>query len=707
LENEQDLADKIARLETENADLRKLVNDQSVQIAENADTLECAVKRWKDAIAVMPDGFAVFNAEHRLVTANNAYFENYTTIRPLLIEGAKRDEILRAGINHDLISTNGEPTQDWIDAREDAWLRNEFPSPILRKPDGGWVRLIERRTASDDVISYRVDITLEKEREYALEKAHREAEASNRAKSAFLANMSHEIRTPMNGVIGMADLLSETNLDNEQRLFMQTIKNSGEALLIIINDILDYSKIEANQMELFPEPFNFEECIHEVSMLLESKVSDKGLVLLIDYDMFTPATFLGDGGRIRQILLNLISNAIKFTQTGHITVRVIGIDDKDGHCLHVTVQDTGIGIPADKIDHVFGEFKQVDEEENRKNEGTGLGLAISKRLVELMDGEVWLDSVYGEGSVFGFKVTLPSLDDPMQQLPKLTNGLRRAMVVDDIAENRTILQKQLGHLGLEVDCFSGGISALNHFMNDGKYDLIITDHCMPDMDGPTLAQKLRDNGFKGTLIAMSSSTSRNTISQDRVLFNASFQKPTLRSDLYKSLNAFYEMPIDSPFYKDPKTDKTPKDRATLIVYLAEDNKTNQLVFRKMMKGENIDLTIVNNGQELCDLVLKKRPDLIFTDISMPEMDGMEATVLIRQTENLDRHARIPIVALTAHAMPGDKERFLDVGMDDYLTKPLKKQMVLEKLQELADLISTRNQQFQSGQNANRNQKRAN
>jgi signal transduction histidine kinase/DNA-binding response OmpR family regulator len=707
LENVLNLRARIERLEAENAELRSCLRDKDSQISEHSAQLGGAAQRWKDAIAVMPDGFALFDCDNNLVFANETYSENYAQIRPLLVEGTNRREILDAGIAHGLIQTGDESAENWMDARADAWLHNDFPSPMLRTSNGGWLRLVERRTASGDVISYRVNITSEKTREEELVAISTDAATSNQAKSAFLANMSHEIRTPMNGVIGMADLLSETDLDEEQRLFSQTIKSSGEALLVIINDILDYSKIEANQMELFPEPFNLEECVHEVSMLLESKARDKGLELLVDYDMFTPAKFMGDGGRIRQIMLNLMSNAIKFTETGHITVRVIGLDETDRQRLHITVEDTGIGIPADKIDHVFGEFQQVDVQENRKQEGTGLGLAISKQLVELMGGEVWLDSTYGVGSVFGFQISLPSLENAESGLPKVTGELQRAMIIDDIEQNRIILQKQLGHLGLEVDCFSDGQSALAHYATDAKYDLIITDYCMPDMEGLELAKRLRGLGFKGTLIAMSSGNERCSITQDRAIFNASFQKPTLRSDLYKSLNAFYEMPPDSPFYQEPEQKEDLVNLPAIRVYLAEDNKTNQLVFRKMIKDEGINLTIANNGQELVTLCTEQRPDLIFTDISMPEMDGIQATQIIREKERENLHPQIPIIALTAHAMPGDKERFLDAGMDDYLTKPLKKQVVLAKLREMHELVLTRQEQFQSSSDANRYKKRSN
>ncbi|MES2142812.1 MAG: ATP-binding protein, partial [Pseudomonadota bacterium] len=259
-----------------------------------------------------------------------------------------------------------------------------------KTPDGGRVGL-------------RFDVTDQRLQEAALHSARAEAEAANRAKSAFLANMSHEIRTPMNGVVGMAELLCDSALTDEQRLFAETIRSSGEALLVIINDILDYSKIEAERLNLYPEPFDLERTIHEVAMLLQPRAREKGIDLLIDFDMFLPTRFVGDPGRLRQVLTNLIGNAVKFTERGHVLVRVVGLETETGfQQLHVTVEDTGIGIAAHNLEHVFGEFNQVEDQSNRKFEGTGLGLAITRSLIERMAGEVWVDSELGTGSSFGF-----------------------------------------------------------------------------------------------------------------------------------------------------------------------------------------------------------------------------------------------------------------------------------------------------------------
>ncbi|MGL6209678.1 MAG: ATP-binding protein, partial [Paracoccaceae bacterium] len=358
------------------------------------------------AIEAIPDGFVLYDREDKLLTCNQRYREIYSLSAPAMVPGTKFEEILRHGLERGQHADAKGREEEWL-AERIAHHRNPQGIQEQRLSDGRWIRAHDHPTPDGGHVGLRVDITPLKEHEAALQAAREAAESANRAKSAFLANMSHEIRTPMNGVVGMAELLCDTNLSEEQRLFAETIRSSGEALLVIINDILDYSKIEAQRLTLHPEPFDLERVIHEVVMLLQPRARAKRLDMIIDFDMFLPTRFVGDPGRLRQVLTNLVGNAVKFTDAGHVLVRVVGFEAEGGQQLHVTVEDTGIGIAPEYLDHIFGEFNQVESQSNRKFEGTGLGLAITRRLIERMEGEVWVDSEFGTGSSFGFRVTLP------------------------------------------------------------------------------------------------------------------------------------------------------------------------------------------------------------------------------------------------------------------------------------------------------------
>ena len=515
--------------------------------------------------------------------------------------------------------------------------------------------------------------------------ARQEAEAANRSKSAFLANMSHEIRTPMNGIIGMADLLCETPLSEEQALFARTIRSSGEALLVIINDVLDYSKIEAGKMELFEERFNLERCVHEVVTLLQARARERDLDLLIDYDMFLPAHYHGDAARIRQVLTNLVGNAVKFTESGFVLVRVVGFESESGRQdIRIAVEDSGIGIAADRLEHVFGEFARADHPDSRRFEGTGLGLAISRRLVEMMGGEIWAESTPGEGSVFGFRISLPiSAGDDEPKL-KLDSALRRVMIVDDLEVNRLILERQLGFLGLEVASCASAEQALERIGGGGcdhGFDLLLTDHQMPGMDGVALARALRKADPDLPMLLLSSASSPPPGAGEGGLFRACLRKPVLRRELCEGLAALGGRPAARaparPAPAPPAATARP-----LRVLTAEDNMTNQLVLAKMLADQPIELSFVGTGRAAVERVRAQRFDLILMDISMPDLDGVKATGLIRARERAEGAEPVPIIALTAHAMSGDEERFLAAGMDGYLTKPLRKARLTEAIAAL-------------------------
>ena len=625
--------------------------------------------RIYSAIEAIPDGFVLFDRDQKVIMANHQYKMSAPGIAEVVKPGVSLETILRTGL--------AAGAYEGAEGREEEWLAERLAhhasadgEMTTRLSDGRWLKFIDRPTPDGGRVGLRVDITREREHQEALTVAREAAEAANRAKSAFLANMSHEIRTPMNGVIGMAELLCDTALNEEQRLFAETIRSSGEALLVIINDILDYSKIEAERLTLHPEPFDLERTIHEVAMLLQPRARGKGLDIIIDFDMFMPTRYVGDPGRLRQVLTNLVGNAVKFTETGHVLIRVVGLETDPGQQqLHVTVEDTGIGIPADQLDLIFGEFNQVESASNRKFEGTGLGLAITQRLIERMDGAVWVDSEPGRGSCFGFRLCLPvAEDDTTVGLPV---SLTRALVVDDQFINRTILERQLKTCGMAAVMCRSGAEALAVLAGDANFDVVLTDHEMPDMNGLALAEAIRARGLEMPLVLLSSNPAAAREGPGAAHLAAILQKPLLRSELFRRLQAL-SVPTPAPVTELPPL--APAGLRQMRVLAAEDNRTNQLVFRKMVKDFDIDLTFANNGREAVDLWQSLRPDMIFMDISMPEMDGREASRAIRAAEvATGRH--VPIVALTAHAMDGDAESILAAGIDRYMTKPLRKSAI--------------------------------
>ena len=637
-----------------------------------------AQRRLWDALETIEDGFAVFDTDLRLVAANGAYLKFFRG-EVAVTAGVTYDAVLRIVAKHGMVDLAGQDPLDWHHEMV-ARIRGAKITPlVLKLSNGRHIRMIDRWGEDGDLVCLAQDITGMIRREAELDEAREKAESANRAKSAFLANMSHEIRTPMNGVVGMAELLCETALNEDQKLYAETIKSSGEALLTIINDVLDYSKIEAERLRLYPEVFDLERCLHEIMVLLQPSAKDKGLKMLVDYDLFLPTRFIADPGRMRQVMTNLIGNAVKFTASGHVLARVVGYErGEKSYELHVTVEDTGIGIAPEHIDHVFGEFNQVESASNRKFEGTGLGLAITKQLIQLMGGSVWIDSDLGQGSCFGFRVVLPVAEpaDPIDK-PGAPITLKAALVIDDLMVNRVILERQLETYGLEVTLCRSGAEALRALDDGGVFDLVLTDHQMPDMDGLQLVTKLKEHGLNAPILLLTSNPDEAAIGPMRDQLAGLLQKPVLRSELFRTLQDL-SRPIIASAPVIPHSE--PAGPRQMRVLAAEDNRTNQLVFRKMVKDFDIDLAFAGNGREAVDLWRSFHPDLIFMDISMPEMDGREATRAIRAAET-SAGGHVPIVALTAHAMEGDSDSIFAAGVDHYLTKPLRKNAIAAQIRD--------------------------
>jgi len=647
--------------------------------------LEESVSLVRATLEATADGILVVDRKGRVVSYNQRFLDLWRI--PATLAAAKDEPALLRHVAEQL--PDSERFRQGVESVYQSPDRET--SDTLEFRDG---RVFERtsrpqRVGSEilgTVWSFR-DITERKVAEAALLGAKEEAEAASRTKSEFLANMSHEIRTPMNGVIGMNGLLLDTDLTAEQREYAETARRSGETLLTIINDILDFSKIEAGKLQIESLVFDLRSVIEEVNEMLAPKAEEKKLDLILQYPPSVPRHFIGDGGRIRQVVTNLVGNAIKFTPAGHVMVQVDCVSQESGTAqMQVAVTDTGIGIAEDKLHHLFEQFNQLDGSTTRQYGGTGLGLAISKRLVTLMGGSIHVRSRRDEGSRFDFTLPL-RLDSQPHAAPVPAEELSglRVLVVDDHEVNRRLLHEQLAGWGMRDGSCASAEEATRALMaarlEDDPYRIAILDYQMPGIDGGRLAEMMKeDPATRDTVVIMLTSVSKSGLARRCSACDAWLTKPVRQSQLLQT--------IATAWAKRKGTLEQPPARTAVVrrivpgpsghirTLVAEDNAVNQRVAVRMLQKLGLRADVAANGREAVNLYGMLHYDLIFMDCQMPEMDGYEAARAIRRREDGDRHT--VIIAMTAEAMAGARERCLDAGMDDYIAKPVR----MEDLSEI-------------------------
>ncbi|PDT10173.1 response regulator [Rhizobium sp. M1] len=674
------------------------VREREKEIHETRAALERVGEMMRDATHAMSQGLAI--VQDGIIKMSNEAMADILQIPPHYIAAGQGwlgmfEFCAARGDFHDAAAEILEGWRANIAARQPI-------STVFHVAGERWVNMDATVSTGQHWVALFTDVTELKSREEELRELLSRAEAADRAKSEFLANMSHEIRTPMNGVLGMAELLAKTNLDTRQKTFIDIIVKSGNALLTIINDILDFSKIDAGQMTLRKAAFDITEAVEDVATLLSSHAAEKNIELLVRAAPDLPAAVIGDAGRFRQIVTNLVGNAVKFTERGHVFVDV-GFETVAGGEImaNIRIEDTGIGIPQEKLESVFDKFSQVDASSTRRHEGTGLGLAITAGLVDLFGGYIKVESHWGKGSVFTVKLPFAVAAAHLEPKPLPINVQgARILVIDDNEVNRRILTEQLslwGFDGVAAEGGGAGLAILEAAADLGvTVDAVILDYHMPDMNGANVARRLRaDPRFVELPIIFLTSMDISGTEKEFAALNgqAHLMKPAranvLRNTVVEVVRARRvkqasqaeitrlqaETAVSAPV---PALQKRAAEFVDVLV--AEDNEVNQIVFTQILQGTGLSFLVVNNGQEAVAAWESHTPRIIMMDVSMPVMNGHEATRTIREREK-GQGQRVPIIGVTAHALESDREACLDAGMDDYMSKPISPELLEEKIRQ--------------------------
>jgi signal transduction histidine kinase/DNA-binding response OmpR family regulator len=670
--------------------VRKTLPDgKTISIADNVTDLVEKDKLLDKALSLGEAAYWILDVGTKRYTASKSLYD--------LIGEESSAKIQTEGIFSIIDPQDREAFRNAL--REAPKTGNRFKSVcrvVSKSPETIWIQTTGEivRDAQGKAIrieAFVKNITEQRKQAAALERAKDNAIAASHAKSEFLANMSHEIRTPMNGILGMAELLSNSDIDERQLEFVSVINNSASALLTIINDILDFSKIEAGAFEIDPMPFDLKSSINDVTSLLRNPAHEKGLELIINYPSGLPKNFIGDAGRLRQVITNLVGNAVKFTETGHITIDVDIQRRRDLAICTLDVKDTGIGISPEKVEHIFEKFTQADGSTTRVYGGTGLGLTISKHIIEMMGGRMRVESELGQGSSFGFRVPLPIDHNAKDEaFESGTVKGRRVLIVDDIEVNRRLFTEQLKAWDIKADVAVDGVEALTKIKSAQDrakpYDLVLLDFLMPGMNGQELAHLISQTQSIKTPQMIMLSSCDQPVSTSELMdigIDSYLVKPIRERRLFETIVRVLSNPVNNEEKSGVDAGATkPSAAKKREILVAEDFALNQDVVKLMLGDTQFTPVFANTGKEAFDLYLEDvdRFPLVLMDVSMPVMDGFQATRAIRAYESDKGLMPIPIIALTGHALKNDREDCLASGMDDYLTKPVKQVELIEKIE---------------------------